>query len=161
MKAELLKSTNLTFIIKCAPRICMRSDPASLLLIYSRVWVKITSKTVVLLKKYARRSGATLVSWAALCYHGCHLFPQHHSKMLFIKVHLFIFFFKCLFGFEKDNVSRGGAEREGDTEFEVGSRLWAVSPQPDMGLELTNYEPKSGGQHLSRSQKLNRLNFGL
>ena len=37
-------------------------------------------------------------------------------------------------------MSRGGAEREGDTECEAGSRLWAVSTEPDMGLELTNCE---------------------
>ena len=30
----------------------------------------------------------------------------------------------------------GGAEREGDTESETGSRLWAISPEPDVGLEL-------------------------
>ena len=34
----------------------------------------------------------------------------------------------------------GGAEREGDTESEAGSRLWAVSPEPDAGLELTDRE---------------------
>ena len=34
----------------------------------------------------------------------------------------------------------GGAEREGDTESEAGSRLWAISPEPDVGLELTNCE---------------------
>ena len=34
----------------------------------------------------------------------------------------------------------GGAEREGDTESETGSRLWAISPQPDAGLELTDRE---------------------
>ena len=34
----------------------------------------------------------------------------------------------------------GGAEREGDTELEAGSRLWAISPEPDAGLELTNRE---------------------
>ena len=34
----------------------------------------------------------------------------------------------------------GGAEREGDTEPEVGSRLWAISPEPDAGLELTDRE---------------------
>ena len=34
----------------------------------------------------------------------------------------------------------GGAEREGDTELEAGSRLWAISPEPDAGLELTNHE---------------------
>ena len=31
-------------------------------------------------------------------------------------------------------------EREGDPECEAGSRLWAVSPEPDAGLELTNCE---------------------
>ena len=31
----------------------------------------------------------------------------------------------------------GGAEREGDTESEAGSRHRAVSPEPDAGLELT------------------------
>ena len=34
----------------------------------------------------------------------------------------------------------GGAEREGDTESEAGSRLWAVSTEPNVGLELTNHE---------------------
>ena len=35
---------------------------------------------------------------------------------------------------------RGGAEREGDTESEAGSRLRAVSTEPDVRLELTNHE---------------------
>ena len=34
----------------------------------------------------------------------------------------------------------GGAEREGDTEPEAGSRLWAVSTEPDAGLELMEWE---------------------
>ena len=33
----------------------------------------------------------------------------------------------------------GGAEREGDTESEAGSRLQAVSTEPDAGLEPTNH----------------------
>ena len=37
-------------------------------------------------------------------------------------------------------MSGGGAEREEDTEPEAGSRLRAVSPEPDMGLELTDCE---------------------
>ena len=32
------------------------------------------------------------------------------------------------------------AEREGDTESEAGSRLCAVSKEPDAGLELTSRE---------------------
>ena len=31
-----------------------------------------------------------------------------------------------------------GAEREGDTESEAGSRLWAVNTEPEAGLELTD-----------------------
>ena len=34
----------------------------------------------------------------------------------------------------------GGAEREGDTELEAASRLWAISPEPDAGLKLTDRE---------------------
>ena len=34
----------------------------------------------------------------------------------------------------------GGAEREGDTESQTGSRLRAISPEPDAGLELTDRE---------------------
>ena len=33
-----------------------------------------------------------------------------------------------------------GAEREGDTESEAGSRLRAASTEPDAGLELTTRE---------------------
>ena len=34
----------------------------------------------------------------------------------------------------------GGTEREGDIESEAGSSLWAISPEPDAGLELTDRE---------------------
>ena len=37
-------------------------------------------------------------------------------------------------------MSREGAEREGDTECEAGSKLRAVSTEPDAGLELANHE---------------------
>ena len=37
-------------------------------------------------------------------------------------------------------MSRGGAEGEGDTESEAGSMLWAVSTEPDAGLELMDRE---------------------
>ena len=41
---------------------------------------------------------------------------------------------------ERQSTNGGGAEREGDTESETGSRLRAVSPKPDAGLELTDRE---------------------
>ena len=37
-------------------------------------------------------------------------------------------------------MSGGGAEREGDTESETGSRVRAVTTEPDAGLELTSCE---------------------
>ena len=37
-------------------------------------------------------------------------------------------------------MNEGGSEREADTESEAGSRLWAVSTEPDVGLELTDRE---------------------
>ena len=37
-------------------------------------------------------------------------------------------------------MSGGGAEREEDTESETGSKLWAVSTEPDAGLELMDSE---------------------
>ena len=42
--------------------------------------------------------------------------------------------------FERQSASRGGAEREGDSESEAGSRLRAASTEPDAGLELANRE---------------------
>ena len=43
-------------------------------------------------------------------------------------------------GRERARVSRGGTDREGDTESKAGSRLWASNAEPDMGLELANCE---------------------
>ena len=37
-------------------------------------------------------------------------------------------------------MSRGVAEREGDTESETGSKLSAVGTEHDAGLELTDHE---------------------
>ena len=41
---------------------------------------------------------------------------------------------------ERLSASRGGAERERDTESKTGSRLRAVSTEHDVGLELMNQE---------------------
>ena len=37
-------------------------------------------------------------------------------------------------------MSREGAEIEGDTGTEAGSRLWVVSTEPDMGLKPMNHK---------------------
>ena len=44
------------------------------------------------------------------------------------------------FFFERESTSRGGAEREGDTGSVAGSRLRAVSTEPNAGLELTDHK---------------------
>ena len=55
----------------------------------------------------------------------------------------FLIFFSTFIYFwdrERQSMNGGGAEREGDTEWETGSRLRAISPEPDAGLELTDRE---------------------
>ena len=56
------------------------------------------------------------------------------SKKIFFNVYL------LLRDKESQKVSRGGAEREGGTESEAGSRLRAVRADPNTGLELTSCE---------------------
>ena len=38
---------------------------------------------------------------------------------------------------QRQSLRGGGEEREGDIESKAGSRLWAVSTEPDVGLKLT------------------------
>ena len=41
---------------------------------------------------------------------------------------------------ERESMSRGEAEREGNTESKAGCRLRAVSTEPNAGLKFTNCE---------------------
>ena len=41
---------------------------------------------------------------------------------------------------KRQSMSGGGAEIEEDKESEIGSRFWAVSTEPDVGLKLMNRE---------------------
>ena len=50
------------------------------------------------------------------------------------------FFYAYFWETERQSMSGGGAEKEGDTESEAGSRLRAVSTEPTVGLEPTNQE---------------------
>ena len=47
----------------------------------------------------------------------------------------------------------GGSEREGDPESEAGSRLRAVSAEPNLGLKLTNSEIMTLAEAQSRMLK--------
>ena len=54
-------------------------------------------------------------------------------------VNAFKFFFNVyLFLRHRDRARAGEGQRARHTESEAGSRLWALSTQPDTGLELTN-----------------------
>ena len=57
---------------------------------------------------------------------------------------IYLFFNVLLFIFGRETQTQHdqgrGRERQGDTESQGGSRLWAVSTEPNMGLELTNCE---------------------
>ena len=73
------------------------------------------------------------------------MFPRSPNVEQIIAVWQFILSsFFILRGSEREREGvqreRGGAEREGDTESEAGSRLRAVSAQPDAGLEPANRE---------------------
>ena len=56
------------------------------------------------------------------------------------------FFNVYLFLKERQSVSGGGAEKEGDTESEAGFRLQAVGTEPNVGLELTNRKIMTGAK---------------
>ena len=56
--------------------------------------------------------------------------PGWFLLKIFFNVYLFL----------RQSMNRGGAERGGDTESETGSRLRAVSTEPDAGLELTDLQ---------------------
>ena len=60
-----------------------------------------------------------------------------------VQLLFFLIFFSTFIYFwdrERQSMNGGGAEREGDTESETGSRIRAISPEPDAGLELTDRE---------------------
>ena len=62
------------------------------------------------------------------------------KQMKFLKKIFLMFIFER----DRDKMRVGwGREREGDTESEAGSRLPAVSTEPDAGLGLTRCEIKT------------------
>ena len=88
------------------------------------------------------------IPWSSVSNHmGLSLCPFYLFFLFFFYIYLF------LRNRVRQNVSRGGAEREGDTEFEAGPRLWAISIDPDAGLESMNCEIMT----VSRNWTLNRL----
>ena len=64
--------------------------------------------------------------------------PAPQTAILFFLI--FFNVFLLIFEMERDRAWTGEGQREGDTESETSSRLWAVSTEPDAGLELTDRE---------------------
>ena len=84
----------------------------------------------------ARSLGQRVPSW--FCYPDvlpCLLLATFRP---FLTILSFFNFF--LFLFERERKRGRGKEREGDTQSEAGSRLRAISTEPDAGLELTDRE---------------------
>ena len=75
-------------------------------------------------------------------YVRSHTVLQIFRSLAQLSQHFQIFFnvYLILRERERERMSRGGAETEGDIESEAGSKLRAVSTEPDMGLEPTNCE---------------------
>ena len=71
-----------------------------------------------------------IMTWAEV---GRLTVPATQAPLCFF---IFIFFNVYLFLRQRQSMNGGGSEREGDTEYETGSRLWAVSTEPDAGLKL-------------------------
>ena len=69
-----------------------------------------------------------------------HFIPVESYNMYYFSLGFFLKNFFYILDRERLSTSGWGAEKEGDTESEAGSRLWTVSTEPDTGLKLTNCE---------------------
>ena len=56
-----------------------------------------------------------------------------------VRVNVFVLFFYLFLG-QRETEHEQGRGREGDAESETGSRLQAINPEPDTGLELMDRE---------------------
>ena len=83
---------------------------------------KVNNLPLIPLLRLGSKSSYYLYSFKKLCY----------LKKFFLT---FIYFWDR----ERQRMNRGGSER-GRPESETGSRLWAVSTEPDAGLELMDHE---------------------
>ena len=104
--------------------------------------------TLVLLDQVLPLTSYVSLSMSWLSWNFWNMFYIFNENIFKVWVFFTFFFLIFIYFWERERqcVSRRGAEREGDTESEAGSQLWAVSTEPDAGLEL-----------LSRSRMLNRL----
>ena len=68
------------------------------------------------------------------------------SLMIYVCMYIYIYIFLIFNVYlllrdrERQSMSMGGVDRGGDTELEAGSKLWAVSTEPDARLNPTNCE---------------------
>ena len=75
----------------------------------------------------------TLLQWC-ICLESIAIFKSYIRLKIFFNIYSF------LRDRVRQSMNRGGEEREGDTESKAGSRLGAISTEPDAGLEPTNSE---------------------
>ena len=79
----------------------------------------------------------SIVFWAHTFFLALsRLFVSPMSFFYFLNLLTFINFWET----QRDGAWMGEGKREEDTESKAGSRLWAVSTEPDAGLKLKNHE---------------------
>ena len=108
---------------------------------YSRIYLKPWEEAEMRLFEKVRHLKAVVYTGDI----GKHTHPNtqalvtHNQKWpkTFLKKKNFLTF---IYFWERDRARMGEGQREGDTESETGCRLWAVSTEPDAGLELADRE---------------------
>ena len=85
---------------------------------------------------------ATQRNWIWLNLSLCSLNFQLKMKVHFFFLCSFLsfFFLTFIYFWERERERERERDREGDTESKAGSRLWAISPEPNVGLKPMNHE---------------------
>ena len=90
-------------------------------------------KNTKIIRNQLNKICTTLQSWKMQ-----NISERNWRFILFIYLFLKLFLNVCLFLRERQRQRASWAEREEDTESKAASRLWAVSTEPNAGLELMN-----------------------
>ena len=101
-------------------------------------------------------SSLNLINTFILLLNNTTIFRILYSDIIPLFLIFFFFTFIYFWETERDSTSKGGAEKEWDTESKADSRLWAVSTEPDVGLKPTNHEIMTWAESWLLTGHLNR-----
>ena len=113
----------------------------------SRTWSPGVPSVVTLFLIHARLTKGNIPKDMSCSQGWLHVFFSELKVLFYLFVYLFIYyllffliFFNVYLFLRQRETEHERAERQGDTESEADSRLWAISPEPDAGLELADCE---------------------